>query len=64
MRLAFVLLVSHRRVRGYGSACPDGAPSFLRTGSLLYIPFENTLASITRLARGECRPPPSSVAAP
>ena len=29
-----LLLVSHRRVRGYVSACPDGAPTFLRTGSI------------------------------
>eukprot|EP00966_Prymnesium_polylepis_P010785 248573-Prymnesium_polylepis.1 len=28
------VLVSHRLVRGYVSDCPDGAPSFPRTGSI------------------------------
>eukprot|EP00966_Prymnesium_polylepis_P187845 4354834-Prymnesium_polylepis.2 len=32
--MACVSLVSHRLARGYVSACPDGAPSFPRTGSI------------------------------
>ena len=40
--LACVFLVSHPLVRGYVSACPDGAPSFPRAGrkSKDYVQFK------------------------
>eukprot|EP00966_Prymnesium_polylepis_P090702 2100245-Prymnesium_polylepis.1 len=44
--------VSHPLVRGYVSACPDGAPTFLRNGSMLKYKYSPIFSANQRRDKG------------